>query len=210
MVLATNGAVEIIEEPVSIPGLDLRVIHVQITGDSPLITHKWDDKAKKEMLDKQMKKAKQGKKAKDPKADFFASLYWLDGMPANPPQKKLEQAEFGFPTVAFKAAAVNACSHVDGLTKVLVRGAFHINGELVKINGTPTMREDMVRIAMGTADIRYRGEFQEWSAEFDVRYNASVISPAQIVNLFNVAGFSTGIGEWRPQRNGSYGMFSVV
>ena len=162
------------------------------------------------MLDKQMKKAKQAKVAKNPKQDFLSSLYWLDGMPKKPTLAKLEKAEFGFPAIGFKASAVNACSHVDGLTKVLARGAFHINGELVKINGdAPTMREDMVRVGMGTADLRYRGEFKQWSAEFDVRYNASVISPAQIVNLFNVAGFSTGVGEWRPQKDGSYGMFHV-
>lgn len=210
MTAKTKGVTpQMTEETVSIPGLDLRIIRINLVGDSPLITNKWDEKAKKQMLDKQMKKATQGKEAKDPKKNFFASLYWLDGMPKTPTQKKLEAAEFGFPTVGFKASAVNACSHVDGLTKVVARGAFHINGDLVKINGTPTMREDMVRVGMGTADIRYRGEFKEWSTEFDVRYNHSVISPSQIVNLFNVAGFSTGVGEWRPQKNGSMGMFHV-
>ena len=126
--ISKNGTTTI-EESVTIPALDIKVIRMNLVGDSPLISHRWDDKAKKEMLDKQMKKAKQGKKAKNPEQDFFASLYWLDGMPSNPTKAKLTEAEFGFPTVAFKAAAVNACSHVDGLTKVLARGAFHINGD---------------------------------------------------------------------------------
>ncbi|NQS97851.1 MAG: hypothetical protein HQ591_05310 [candidate division Zixibacteria bacterium] len=117
---------------------------------------------------------------------------------------------YGFPAIAFKSAAVDACSHIDGVTKVLARGAFHINGKLLKIEADePTMREDMVRIAMGTADLRFLGEFKKWKVLIPIRYNASVLSPDQIVNLFNTAGFAVGVGEMRPARNGSYGMFHV-
>lgn len=172
-------------------------LKISLIGDSPLICHAWSKKAKQEMLDKQMKRAKTAKAAKDPERDFRESLY-------NHPD-----GGYGFPVVAFKAAAVDACSHVSGVTKVEARGAFHINGEFVKIKGTPTMREDMVRIGMGTADIRFRGEFKQWSTEFVVRYNSNVLSGEQIVNLFNTAGFAIGVGEWRPQKDGSYGMFHV-
>lgn len=120
-----------------------------------------------------------------------------------------EGVVFGFPTVAFKAAAVDSCSHIDGVTKVEARGAFHIDSEFVVIRGIPEMREDMVRVGMGTADIRYRGEFKKWSTTFRLRYNANVLSDEQIINLFNTAGFAIGVGEWRPQKDGSFGMFHV-
>jgi hypothetical protein len=94
--------------------------------------------------------------------------------------------------------------------KTDARATFHIDGELVKIDGEPEPREDMVRVGMGTADIRYRGEFKNWSTTFTIRYNASVLSAEQIVNLFNAAGFGVGIGEWRPQKSGSYGRFHVA
>jgi hypothetical protein len=68
----------------------------------------------------------------------------------------------------------------------------------------------MVRIAMGTADIRYRGEFKDWSCTLRLSYNANVLSPEQIVNLFNVAGYAIGVGEWRPARDGSFGRFRVA
>lgn len=80
---------------------------------------------------------------------------------------------------------------------------------MVKIDGEPSMREDMVRVGMGTADIRYRGEFRSWSAEMVIRYNANVLSVEQVFNLFNTGGFAIGVGEWRPQRDGSFGMFHV-
>ena len=194
---------------IEFPELRIKELVVPLVGDSPLICHRWGEKERRQMLDKQMKKAKAAKEAKDPEHDFFESLYWLTLKPKNPTLKDLAKAKFGFPTVAFKAAAVDACSHVDGVTKVEARGAFHINGELIEILGRPTPREDMVRINMGTADIRFRGEFKEWKVILPIRYNVNVLSPAQIVNLFNTAGFGIGVGEWRPQRDGSYGMFHV-
>src|SRR5215467_11575620 len=99
--------------------LDIKNLQLRLIGDSPLICHRWSDKAKKQMLDQQMKKAKAKRAAKDPEQDFLDSLY------------QLPDAGYGFPAVAFKAAAVDACSHVDGVTKVEARGAFHIHGELV-------------------------------------------------------------------------------
>lgn len=184
-------------EVIALPALNLQHIKLRLVGDSPLICHAWSEKAKKQMLDAQMKKAKQAKEAKDPQRDYLDSLYHLPG------------GGYGFPAVAFKAAAVDACSHVAGVTKVEARGAFHIIGDMVRLIGEPNPREDMVRVGMGTADIRYRGEFREWAAEIALRYNANVLSAEQIVNLFNTAGFAIGVGEWRPQRDGSFGMFHV-
>jgi hypothetical protein len=184
--------------PISVPKLNIQTFGISLVGDTSLICHAWSAKAKKQMLIKQTKQAKQAKEAKDPRQDFLDSLY------PHP------EGGYGFPTVAFKSAAVDACSHIDGVTKVEARGAFHIDGELVRIEGEPISREDMVRVGMGTADIRYRGEFKAWTCSFLVRFNANVLSAEQIVNLFNTAGFAIGVGEWRPQRDGSHGMFHVA
>ena len=185
------------KKPVSL--LDIREFTITIVGDSSLICHNWDEKVKKQIKDKHLKKPATKKEKRDPEAEFRASLYPMPGGNG-----------YGFPAIAFKSAAVDACSHIDGVTKVLARGAFHINEELLKIEADePTMREDMVRIAMGTADLRFRGEFKKWKILIPIRYNASVLSPDQIVNIFNTAGFAVGMGEMRPARNGSSGMFHV-
>lgn len=191
---------------IELPKLNIVPIQLHLVGDSPLIVHAWSKKAKQEMLDKQMKKAKQGRQAKDPQQDYKDSLYLL-------PSSTSRKPRYGFPAVAFKAAAVDACSHISGITKVEARGAFHVQadeGDLVEIFGTPTMREDMVKIAMGTADIRYRGEFREWYTRLTIRLNTNLLTPEQVANLFNTAGFGVGIGEWRPQRDGQFGMFHVA
>jgi hypothetical protein len=183
---------------VEIPQLEVRQLEITIVGDSPLICHRWSQKARDMMLAKQMKKAKQAAAAKDPEQDYLESLYpHPDG-------------GYGFPSVAFKSAAVDAASLVAGITKVEARGAFHIIGDLVSIEGTPRMREDMVRVGMGVADIRHRGEFPTWRATFRLRYNPRVLSAEQLASLFDSAGFGIGVGEWRPQRDGSFGMFHVA
>lgn len=187
------------EQIVELKPINIKQISLELIGDSSLIVHAWSAKAKKEMLDKQMKKAKSAKTAKDPEQDYEEAFY------------RLENGKPGFPTIAFKAAAVSAGGRFsDGLKMTELRGSFHIIGELVEIIGEPTMREDMVRVGMGTADIRYRPEFKSWKVTLPIRYNADKISVDQIVNIFNQAGFGVGIGEWRPEKDGIHGMFHVA
>lgn len=199
---------------IELPALKIGLMQITLVGDSPLIVHAWSHKAKRAMLDKQTKVAKGAREAKDPRADFEASMY------------RLADGGYGFPSVGFKASAVTAGTSVAGLTKIQARQAFHVVGEdvdvvgafegsvsrvnLVRIEGQPQMREDLVRVGMGTADLRYRAEFPEWRAKILVRYNANVLSESQILNLINTAGFAVGIGEWRPERDGAYGQFHVA
>jgi hypothetical protein len=196
-----------IQEPelIEIKKLNIKRAVVEIVGDSPLIVHAWSKKAKQEMLDKQMKKAKGPKVAKNPEQDYMDAFYRL------PREKPGVLGKPGFPSIGFKAAAVSAAGRfADGMKMTEVRGCFHVEGELVEIIGEPNPREDMVRIGMGTADIRYRPEFKTWRCKIPIRYNADAISLDQIVNLFNMAGFGVGVGEWRPEKDGLYGMFHVA
>lgn len=74
----------------------------------------------------------------------------------------------------------------------------------------PVMREDMVKVGMGAADIRYRGQFDNWYADMTINYNKNgAYSLEQVVNIMNAGGFACGVGEWRPERDGQYGMYHV-
>ena len=132
---------------IELPPLNLEIIEVTLFGDTPLISHAWSEKAKREMLGKQMKVAKPAKEAKDPHEDFQQSLYRIEG------------GGYGFPSVAFKAAAVTACTSVAGITKVAARQAFHVVGEQSAVRGAVNgalMRMDLVRI-LGSATRDARG-----------------------------------------------------
>jgi len=174
----------------------IKTIEINIQGTNSLICHKWSEKTKQDILDKQLKKPTIGRRTKDPEQDYKESLY------PHP------EGGYGFPAIAFKLAAVRAAKQT-GMAMTDARALFYINGDMVKIKGKPSMREDMVKV-QGSADIRYRGEFKQWSASLRITINESVVSIEQIVNLFSLAGMSVGIGEWRPEKNGQFGTFKIL
>lgn len=185
-------------EKVAIPAPEIKVLKVKIRGVSSLISHKFSDKSRKQIEDKQQQKAKQAKGKRDPDQEVKDALHMIS------------KGKYGFPASGFKKAMVNACSHVAGVTKVAARGSMFVMGDYVEIKGKPTKRTDFVRINRGsTADIRYRPEFKDWKAELMIRYNANSISPEQILNLLATAGFSVGVGDWRPEKDGTHGMFEL-
>lgn len=208
-------------EIIEIRPIQIRKATIHIVGDTPLIMHAWSEKAKREMLEKQMKVTKtKAKDAKNPVEDFIRSMYWLTPMPTDMTEDGFHTAidngaRFGFPVTAFKQAAISAAYRMGwAKDKMSMRGAFFIDGDenqMLEIKSdTPIMREDMVKVGMGTADIRYRGEFRNWSADINVSFNENgQYSFEQIINIINAGGYVCGVGEWRPERDGQYGMFHV-
>ena len=213
-----KAATEVIE----IRPIEIKKITIRIVGDTPLIMHAWSEKAKRMMLEAQMGVAKGKKKeAKNPVDDFIRSMYWLTPMPEDGTMESFEEAiangaRFGFPVTAFKQAAISAAYRMGwAKDKMSMRGAFFIdsdeNGMIEIHSDTPEMREDMVKVGMGTADIRYRGEFKNWYADLTISYNANgQYSLENIVNIINAGGYVCGVGEWRPERDGQNGMFHVA
>lgn len=160
------------------------------------------------MLEKQMKGAKRAKESRDPEAEFQASLYKIPG----------KKVSYGMPIGGLKNCAVSACRFIDGVAMTKATGAFHIideNGSgLIEIDSKgPVLDERIVRIGpfgRKVAMTRFRGRFDQWSVTFNVIYNARIISPAQLLNLYENAGFSIGLCEFRPEKKGSLGMFKVA
>lgn len=210
-----------VEEVVEIRPLDIKRVKIKIVGDTPLIVHAWSEKAKRMMLDAQTGATKtKAREIRDPFDDFIQSMYWLEGKPDVSTPEAFEEAvkngaKWGFKVGAIKQAG-NAAAYRMGWVKnqMGLRGAYFLEseyGEYAEIKGSvPVMREDMVRVGMGSADLRYRGEFQEWSMDFTLRYNASGnLSLEQIINIINAGGYVCGLGEWRAEKDGSNGMFHV-
>lgn len=185
--------------------IERETVKLNLKGTAPLIVHRWSDKAKGEMLDKQTGK-RRVKEFKNPEQQFESSIYRLpDGTP-------------GFPNIAFKAATIGAARYFQGVTMELLKRSLFFHGEgpeqLVRITGSePQLREDMVNVGgvKRVADIRYRAMFPDWSAEVLITYLPSMMSLDSVVALVNAGGMG-GIGEWRPEKSatGSYGTYEVV
>jgi hypothetical protein len=182
--------------------LNVQRIRVTVRGDSPLITHAWSEKAIRMIEDKQQKKAAKAKEAKNPEIEMAGACY------------RNAKGEYCIPARAFKCAMVSAATSINDKTfpKTLIRQALFVQGDLLPIisKHEPDKRTDMVRLNGSTADVRYRPEWKEWAVELTIQYNATIVSEEQVVNLLKLAGFAVGVGEWRPEKNGNNGRFSVV
>lgn len=193
---------------IKIDRIPAETILVPILGTTPLIVHRFDEKAKRMMLDRE-----QGRKAvktiRDPKADYEASMYRTD------------TGGYGFPSVGFKSATVAAARFYDkSVTMVGLRQALFFHGvysksagqNLVEIVGEPIMREDYVRFGQGSTDLRYRAEFTEWSAVLRITYVTSSLARSSVLSLVDAGGMGVGVGEWRPlskQSSGEFGTYTL-
>ena len=216
-------------DSIEIKPIEMKYIKVNVIGDAPLIMHAWSEKAKRMLRDPQNSKIYKNK-ARTPVDDFVQSLYWIKGKPVydalNPPSDEvistmLEEVKkgvykFGFPITAFKQSAISAAYRMGWVKdKMSLRGAFFLEseyGDMVEIKSDfPTIREDVVRVGMGSADIRYRGELKNWSASFNLKYNENgKYSLEDIINILNAGGLVCGVGEWRPERDGQFGTYHVT
>jgi hypothetical protein len=219
-----------------IPEMKVAAVEMRVKGVKPIIVNHFSNKSKEQMVRKQTGTPTDKKAPKVPIDDFLGSLYSVAGTTPSI-QKSKERIEmdglyhtdkkelvrakgrFGFPAQSFKLAAVAACRYVEGLPMTRALGAFHVAEDLVEIldmrgrPNQPLMREDIVRLNSGprpVADVRYRAMFLDWMVKLTVRFNERVITPSQIAHLLNIAGFSVGVGEWRPEKRGSFGMFEVI
>jgi hypothetical protein len=234
------------KELISITPIEKKLVQLRIVGDSPLITHCWDVKAQRQILESEMGIKRVGKLKKNPYEDFASSMYWLNKMPETITKESLDEAiendgRFGFPLTAVKQAAISAAYRMGwSKDKMSLRGAFFIKPEVdgyytgdleisedqKQIDIIPnvfhnepmieikyeklSMRRDMVKVGVGSADIRYRAEFDNWYADMTIDFNANGDKTIdQIMTMINAGGYICGIGEWRPERDGQFGMFHI-
>lgn len=201
-VAQTNGKPE--EAEIQIDRIGAETIRVPIVGLTPLIIHRFSEKAKLKMLN-DMQGRRTPKEPKDPEAEYEAAFYRTeDGTP-------------GFPVLGFKAATVGGARfYGKDVTMTGLKQSLFFQGEvgsdgraLARIEGEPIMREDVVRVGRGGTDLRYRPEFRQWSTWLEVTYITSALTRASVLSLIEAGGMGVGVGEWRPERDGDFGTYTV-
>lgn len=188
---------------VVIDRIDAETIRVPIIGTTPLVTHRFSEKAKRQMLDN-MQGRKSPKESKDPEAEYEAAAY------------RFADGGYGMPVIAFKAATVGGARFYAAVTMTALkqfmffRGELGVDGQmLARIEGEPRMREDVVRVGRGGADLRYRPEFMPWRTTIDVTYVTSALTRGSVLSLIDAGGMGVGVGEWRPERDGDLGTYQI-
>lgn len=219
---------KISEKPVNLGALlstttTFQRFEIILVGNTPLITHAWSQKAKLEMLQKQVKATKSGKEPRDPQADFVSSLYEMG-------KDKKGNMQYGFPVTGVKNAILSAAHKDKGIARSGVLSALWLDAEmistrpalssaicdmpLVRIHGSPPqMREDMVKIGSGlnkVASLAYRAQFSVWCLRITGQFNPAVLTAEALTFLISESGVASGLGEWRNEKKGIFGSFHLA
>lgn len=118
----------------------------------------------------------------------------------------------GMRAAAIKGAMVSAAYYVEGMSMTRTKQMLTVEGDHVPIYGIPKLRMDEVRQAdiHRTPDVRTRAIIREWATIVSIRFTDGMISLKQVLNLLTLAGMNIGIGDFRQEKGGGYGRFSIA
>ncbi len=141
---------------------------------------------------------------------------------------RFDSGHLYFPTLAFRRACIDAGAgrKVAGTrqsAKTILNGALFLPDEGGdSVLDTPLLDPDTdeplekyevdVRrcVVQGrSAIIRGRPRLDEWAAYVTFQVDDARISLDHMTSIFEIAGSSIGIGNWRPQKGGIFGRFAV-
>ena len=192
---------EIVIQP---PELGLFNIAVKAIEGSTYIPHRLTAEQVAGFMKREVGESKK-KKIRDFDAEYESCFYFV----GNPEDKK-----YGIPAPAFMSAILDAAVACQ-IPKTQIKRAIRVLGDIYPLEYEKVRRRiDYPRRSGMTSapDTRHRPEFVNWSAKLSIQYDKNQISPTQIANLINQAGFSCGVGDWRPgapKSSGTHGMFAV-
>lgn len=175
-------------------------------GGEFLVLHRFDEKSRRQIEEKQRGAAANKRGARDPEGEYNAARY-VDA-----------KGRDCLMAAAFRRAMIDAASFIENIAKTQIRGAVFIIGDsrakdgrwLIPLKYTRRfMHEDVVRLSTGVADLRYRPAYENWSVDLTVEYDPDILSAEQIHHLLQRAGFSIGVGEGRAQKGGDWGAFEL-
>ena len=187
------------------------VIEVPIIGLTPVIPHRWSEKAIRSMPGHpDAEKVKKDKGLRTPEEEATAALYLFGD------DDQSIDDRLAIPATAFKAAIVGACRFFEKPTMVECRQLIFVEGEgpegLVRITGERELHEDLPRNANGSSDLRYRYYIKNWLAILRIRYAPQRINKESVVTLVDAAGRG-GVCDWRPSApksdTGTHGTWRV-
>lgn len=172
-------------------------VGIEISGTADLIQNRFSQKSVEQMLKAHMGISVQRERKKPREVLEDATIYNMDHKVAMPP-------------TAFKLAMIAAATQIKGLKKTQLRTALFVVGNSIPITYEQTTpRMDITRTSgIGrTPDVRFRPSFQGWKARIVIQF-ADTLTVQTVVDLLNRAG-QVGVGEWRPEKNGTFGTFRV-
>lgn len=184
-----------------------RIVY-HLVGETPLLMNSMSVKAQRELLLPRGRKTaaeKQGSLKHEPLKEFRDSIYRA---------RRDSETVLALMNTQFKAALCTAALDVPGAKKAQIGRLTSIEGgERIALYGVPQIMCSVVRSAdiNKTPDIRSRAIVPKWACKVEVTYIVPVLNATVISSLFATAGYTMGVGDWRPQKgSGTFGRWKIV
>jgi len=194
-------------EIIEIQAIEMASLSFHVVGTSPLIMHRFSQKAWQELLLPSLRENRASLEQKlkhDPYAEFRGAFYRNSD--------KRAKSLFHLPNGSFHGAIASAALDMPGAKKAQIERLTKVTSVNIELFGTPKIFCSMVRNSdiSRTPDVRTRPIFPQWACEVEVRYAKSSLTSKAVANLFGAAGMIIGIGDWRGQKGGPFGAFKTV
>ena len=129
---------------------------------------------------------------------------------------KKGKKELYIPSEAFFRSIINASSMQKigkASAKSVIAGSLFVNPDKILL-GTDKYDIDVRTVVIpSTRDriVKFRPNIKDWKVKFEIDYNEEVISNPQIIyELLKQAGERCGVLDFRPNKSGQFGTFSII
>jgi hypothetical protein len=176
----------------------MKKVKVELTGITPLLMNN-----PKSMIDKSMnKEVKQTTEKYDLEGEAKKLAYVTD------------EGELYVPAEAIKGALINAASYKKiekYAAKPIIAGGVFILTPQILLNTKKYDLDVRTVVIQRMRVVKGRPMIKNWKLSFEMSYNEKLIQRSSIIkDILIEAGQRIGILDFRPQKNGSFGMFEVT
>jgi hypothetical protein len=190
------------EQKVNLKKIETGVVKLKVVGRSPYLPEPMDE-AVLERYDAKKSKRNYSKDDISEEEKAKEKYYYTN------------KGEKGVPARAFYNAMWRASSYLidkkDGGMRKVKEGVI-VKGDILPLQYS---KEEKVihwgRTSGQSGSPRkiIRNAFYDWSTTVEIEFNKNQLSAEQIVNILNWAGFHIGVGGFRKEKTGNYGLFTV-
>jgi len=185
--------------------LEMAAITLGIIGKTPILPHRFADKARRQLLlpGKRVNRAGLESMIKhDVPHEYRQSLYKN--------RDTTTPAMFHLPGGMIVKAMASAALDMSGATKAKTLRLISVSPQ-INLFGLPFLHMAMVRQdgPGKVPDVRTRACFPDWACVVTIEFPAHAFSGREIFNLLAAAGHVAGFGDWRQERGGQMGKFEV-
>jgi len=194
-------------EPITISPPNFQTVEFTIEGTAPYVQNKFSNRERDKMR-KTQEAGSTSKKGKKREPKDFQRCY-------EEATHRTADGQCGVPAPAFRNAMIDAC-RMAGFQMTRARMSVFIEPDgfdpddgtpLVFFKkGEPQRFDSVVRISMGSTDIRPRPIWEPgWEIDLRVKFDADQFTKDDVANLLLRAGEQVGVGEGRPFSKSSNG-----